>query len=118
MEHPLKAGVADTPLVTFDLPSTFETFRPKGLTFQSPLFCVCVPPSLHTVNIFLLCSDKTEPKICTMGELDLHEQRLWENVYRAALTDLPDNATFSIFFSINASGLEMIANKTYCGGLF
>lgn len=75
-----------------------------------------VPPSLHIVNIFLLCSDGTEPKICTIGELDVNEQRLWENVYRAALPDLHDNATFSTFFSIGVAGLEMVANTTYCKG--
>lgn len=53
-----------------------------------------------------------------MGELDVNEQRLWENVYPAALPDLPDNATFSTFFSINVSSLEMVANKTYFEGLF
>lgn len=53
-----------------------------------------------------------------MGELDVNEQRLWENVYRAALADLHDNATFSTFFSISVAGLEMVANNTYCQGLF
>lgn len=53
-----------------------------------------------------------------MGELDVNEQRLWENVYRAALPDLHDNATFSTFFSISVAGLEMVANNMYCEGLF
>lgn len=53
-----------------------------------------------------------------MGELDVNEQRLWENVYGAALPDPHDNATFSTFFSIGVAGLEMVANNTYCEGLF
>lgn len=73
---------------------------------------MCVSPSLDIVNIFLLCSDGTEPNICTVGELDVNEKRLWENVYQAALPDLHDNATFSTFFSIRVAGLEMVANNT------